>query len=170
MRFFLLFSSQLLTSSQIQTMEHRDDLIYFYKSSHGSKLNRNIKCAAIKDMLNRLDSPTGPKTTVYFSHSAAVQLLLTGLGAMRDDVDLKADNIAKMSTRRWKTSVVSPFAANVAVVRYDCPERDLVKIFLNEQLIHLDWCQANGACDWQDFKDRYALYANGNCDQIFCRK
>lgn len=150
-------------------MEYHEDLVYFYKSSHGSKLNGNIKCAAIKDMLNRLDSDTGPKTTVYFSHSAALQLFLTGLGAMRDDVDLKADNFAKMYTRRWRTSVISPFAGNVAVVRYNCTERDQVKIFLNEKLVHLDWCQANGACDWQNLKDRYALYVNGNCDQMFCR-
>lgn len=150
-------------------MEYRDDLVYFYKSSHGSKLNRNIKCAAIKDMLHRLDSHAGPKTTVYFSHSAALQLVLTGLGAMRDDVDLRADNFARMSTRRWKTSVISPFAGNVAVVRYTCAERDRVKIFLNEKLLHLDWCEANGACDWQQLKDRYAFYANGNCDHIFCR-
>lgn len=159
----------MLTSSQIQMMVYRDDLIYFYKSSHGSKLNRNIKCAAIKDMLNRLDSNVDPKTTVYFSHSAALQLFLTGLGALRDDFDLKGDNFTKMSMRKWKTSEISPFAANIAVVRYKCTERDQVKIFLNEKLLHLDWCGTNGACDWQHFKERYALYSNGNCDQIFCR-
>lgn len=151
-------------------MEYREDLTYFYKSSHGSKLNRNIKCAAIKDMLNRLDSHAGPKTTVYFSHSAALQLFLTGLGAMRDDTELKADNFVAMSTRRWKTSVISPFAGNVAVVKYNCPERDQVKFFLNEKLLHLDGCQANGACDWQTLRERYAHYADGNCDHIFCNK
>lgn len=153
-------------------MEYRDDLIYFYKSSHGSKLNRNIKCAAIKDMLDRLDSSSGPKTTVYFSHSAALQLFLTGLGAMRDDIDLKSNNsFVEMSMRKWRTSVISPFAGNIAVVRYNCPapSRDQVKFFLNEKLLHLDWCQANGACDWQHLKDRYVFYGNGNCDKIFCR-
>lgn len=159
----------MLTSSQIQMMVYRDDLIYFYKSSHGSKLNRNIKCAAIKDMLNRLDNNAGPKTTAYFSHSAALQLFLTGLGAMRDDIDLKGDNFTKMSMRRWKTSEISPFAANIAAVRYKCTERDQVKIFLNEKLLHIDWCGKNGACDWENLRDRYAFFANGNCDHIFCR-
>lgn len=152
-------------------MEYRDDLIYFYKSSHGSKLNRNVKCAAIKDMLHRLDNSSGPKTTVYFSHSAALQLFLTGLGAMRDPIDLKSENFAEMSKRKWRTSEISPFAGNVAVVRYNCAAsaRDQVKFFLNEKLLQLDWCEANGACDWQILKEQYAFYGNGNCEQIFCR-
>lgn len=150
-------------------LEYRDDIMYFYKSSHGSKLNRNIKCAAIKDMLKRLDDKAGPKTTVYFSHSSALQLLLTGLGAMQDDFNLKSDNFTQMYMRKWRTSRISPFAGNIAVVRYECIENDQVKFFLNEKLLHLDWCQTNGACNWQDFKDKYAFYANENCDEIYCR-
>lgn len=119
-------------------------------------------------MLNRLGSGDGPNTTVYFSHSAALQLFLTALGALRDDVDLKADNHAKMSTRKWKTSEISPFAGNIAVVRYKCATHDKAKFILNEHLLHMDWCNANGICDWQDLEHRYAFYANQNCDHIFC--
>lgn len=151
-------------------MEYRDDLIYFYKSSHGSKLNQHIKCAAIKDMLTRFDSDVGPKTTVYFSHSAALQLFLTGLGAMRDDVHLKGDNFHQMSMRKWKTSQISPFAGNIAVVRYKCTDQhDQIKFFLNEKLLRFDWCDWGGACNWDEVKRRYAFYANGNCDKFFCQ-
>lgn len=122
----------------------------------------------MKDMLNRLGSVDGPKTTVYFSHSAALQLFLTALGALRDDDDLKAENYAKMSNRKWKTSEISPFAGNIAVVRYKCPTHDQVKFFLNENLLHMDWCNANGICDWQDVEHRFAFYANQNCDHTFC--
>lgn len=151
-------------------MEYRDDLIYFYKSSHGSKLNRNIMCAAIKDMLNHLNSDVGPPTTVYFSHSAALQLFLTGLDAMRDDINLKGDNFAEASMRKWRTSRISPFAGNIAIVRYKCTERDRVKFFLNEKPLQFDWCQMDGACNSQDVTAKYAFYANENCDEIFCRE
>lgn len=150
-------------------MEYRDDLVYYYKSSHGSRINRNMKCAAISDMLNRLSSDTGPKTTVYFSHSAALQLFLTGLGALRDNIHLKADNFDKMSIRKWKTSDISPFAGNIAVVRYKCRDtQDQVKFYLNEKQLHFDWCKSNGACDWDDVQHRYAFYKNGDCDKLFC--
>lgn len=144
-------------------------MIYFYKASHGSKLNKHIKCEAMKDMLNRLSNSGGPTTTVYFSHSAALQLFLTALGALRDEHDLKADNISRMSFRKWKTSKISPFAGNIAIVRYECPTHDQAKFFLNENVLQFDWCQPNGACNWRDVETRYEFYANQNCDQVFCR-
>lgn len=161
---------QLFTPSQVRTLEYREDLSYFYKSSHGSKLNKNVKCSAVKDMLKRLGNGTEPKTTAYFSHSAALQLFLTSLGALRDERDLTADNFAEMSIRKWKTSKISPFAANIAIIRYQCPTHDKVRLFLNEKPLHIDWCGSDGVCDWNDMEEKYSFYANQNCDQIYCRK
>ncbi|XP_031618131.1 multiple inositol polyphosphate phosphatase 1-like [Contarinia nasturtii] len=158
----------LLTPSQVYLLEYLEDLNYFYKSSHGSKLNKNIKCFAMKDMLRRLSDDNKPKTTVYFSHSAAVQLFLTSLEAMKDDVNLTAENFAKSTLRKWRTSRVSPFAANVAVVRYKCPLNDKVKFFLNENVLHFDWCTENGVCDWNDVQEKYAFYAHTDCNKVFC--
>lgn len=161
---------QLLTPSQVHIIEYLEDLNYFYKSSHGSKLNKNVKCFAMKDMLERLSSDDGPKTTVYFSHSAAVQLLLTSLGALKDDVDLKAENFAQMAaTRKWKTSTVSPFAANIGIVRYKCSMKDKIKFFLNEKVLHFDWCTSDGVCDWEVVERKYAFYKHADCNQVFCR-
>lgn len=160
----------------MRIFEYQEDLNYYYKSSHGSKLNKNVKCFAMNDMLNRLSTDNNNnqsnKTTVYFTHSAAVQLLLTSLGAFKDEIDLKADNFTQMSFRKWKTSQISPFAANVAAVRYTClnNDNDKVKFFLNEKVLHLDWCTPDGVCNWHDFQQKYSFYANGNCDQIFCNE
>lgn len=164
-KFFRFF--QLLTPSQFRTLEYQKDLKYFYKSGHGSKLNKNIKCLAMNDMLDRLDSNTQPKTTVYFSHSAAILLFLTSLNALKDDVNLKANNFAEMHNRQWKTSVISPFAANIAIVRYTCPTTDQVKLFLNEKVLHLDGCKSDGVCNWQDIKDKFKYYTVENCEH-FC--
>lgn len=123
----------------------------------------------MKDMLKRLSNESSPKTTVYFSHSASVQLFLTSLGALKDEIDLKADNFAKMSARKWRTSKIAPFAANVAVVRYKCPTNDRAKFFLNERSLHFDWC-TDGVCDWHDVQQKYAFYARRDCNEFFCRK
>lgn len=149
-------------------IEYLEDLNYFYKSSHGSKMNKNIKCFAMKDMLRRLSDENVPKTTAYFSHSAAVQLLLTALGALKDNADLTADNFARSSRRKWRTSKVSPFAANFAAVRYKCSTNDKMKFFLNENILHFDWCNENGVCDWNDVQEKYAFYAQEDCNQVYC--
>lgn len=124
----------------------------------------------MKDMLSRIGDDSGPMTTVYFSHSAALQLFLTALGALRDHTNLTAHNFSEMSLRKWKTSEISPFAGNIAVVRYKCAQRDQVKFFLNEKLLHFNWCRSDGACDWQNVQSKYAFYANENCDHVYCRK
>lgn len=150
-------------------IEYQEDLNYYYKSSHGSKLNKNVKCFAMDNMLAHLSTNDEPKTIVYFSHSAAVQLFLTSLGAFRDEVDFNANSFSKMNTRKWQTSKISPFAANVAVLRFMCPNDDKVKFFLNERVIYFDWCTEDGVCNWDNVKEKYAFYANKNCDRIFCR-
>lgn len=168
---FIFYDIQLLTPSQVRIIEYQEDLNYFYKSSHGSELNKNIKCFAMKDMLERLSTDDGQKATVYFSHSAAVQLFLTSLGALKDEIDLKAENFEQIgSKRKWRTSKVSPFAANIGVVRYKCSTNDRVKFFLNEKVLYFDWCTSNGVCDWRDVEQKYAVYAYKDCDNIYCRQ
>lgn len=49
----------------------------------------------------------------------------------------------------WSTSKLSPFAANFVAV---CYSSNQVKFFLNEELIHFDWC-TNGVCNLKDVKE-----------------
>lgn len=69
-------------------------------------------------MINHLESQGMPKVVAYFTHSAAIQLLLTALGAHKDNDALRADNYQQVSRRKWRSSEVSPFAANLAVIKY----------------------------------------------------
>lgn len=125
----------------------------------------------MKDMLNHLSTNDQLKTTVYFGHSASLQLFLTSLEALKDEINPNADNFLQMSMRKWKTSKIAPFAGNIAVVKYTCPkDDDKVKFFLNEKVLHLDWCTQDGVCNWNDVKQKYAFYTNQNCDHIFCSK
>lgn len=69
-------------------------------------------------MLNHLESQTNPKVVAYFTESATIQLLLTALGAHKDNDGLRADNYQQMMRRKWRSSEVSPFASNLAVIKY----------------------------------------------------
>lgn len=68
-----------------------------------------------------IDSPGNgltQKVTVYFTHSTPFQAFLTALGIGKDAVPLRADNYYQQTQRNWRTSLLSPFAANLAVVLY----------------------------------------------------
>lgn len=60
-----------------------------------------------------------PKGIFYFTHSAALQLLLSTLGYAKDSEPLVHDtNIDKAKTRKWYTANLTPFAANLAAILY----------------------------------------------------
>lgn len=61
-------------------------------------------------------------------------------------------------------SKLSPFAANFVAVRYSSNQ---VKFFLNEELIHFDWC-TNGVCNLKDVKEHHELFSE--CKTIDCPK
>ena len=65
-----------------------------------------------------MNSSAQPQAIAYFTHSAAIQLLATALGLYKDRETLRADNYMEMKDRMWKTSTLSPFAANLVAVKY----------------------------------------------------
>lgn len=107
------------TPDHVNVLEYLEDLKYYYKASYGSEINSKIMCAAVKDMVKNLQSETNPKVVAYFSHASAIQLFLTSLGYGKDNEPLRADNYSQMKYRKFKSSVLSPFASNIAVVKYE---------------------------------------------------
>lgn len=125
---------------------------------------------AVNDMLKHLESREQPKAIAYFAHSATVQLFLTALGAVNDREALRADNFQQMQRRNFKSSINTPFAANLAVIKYDCPndnERNKIMFFLNQKPLDFSWCNV-GLCGWSDVKRMYGKFLEQNCDSTFC--
>lgn len=151
-------------------LEYYEDIHYYYKSGYGHKINENIACAAVADLMKHLESKEKPQVIGYFTHSSTVQLLLVALGVAKDREALRADNYLDMSRRKWKVSEIGPFGANLAAIKYDCPnesERNKVMFFLNEKPVDLDWCRV-GLCNWSDVKRHYEHFQTDNCAQTFC--
>ncbi|KAJ6642688.1 Multiple inositol polyphosphate phosphatase 1 [Pseudolycoriella hygida] len=147
----------ILSIEHFRIFEYREDLHKYYHVGHGSDINRKLECGLVQDMIARLDSQL--KVTGYFAHAETLMLLFTALGAFEDPTPLRADNYETMSTRAWKTSDISPFAANLAVVKYP---GDKVKFLLNEKVYKFDWCDAESDfCDWNIAKEKFA----GRCNK-----
>lgn len=123
------------------------------------------------DMLKHMQTKAQPQAIAYFAHSSTVQLMLTAMGAAHDDFPLRADNFAQMNRRKFKVSELTPFAANLAAIRYDCPndvERNKIMFFLNQKPLDLSWCNV-GLCNWSEIEKRWGHFAHEDCAQTFCK-
>ncbi|XP_060522505.1 multiple inositol polyphosphate phosphatase 1 [Cylas formicarius] len=163
------------TKDQLRFLEYGDDLKEYYATGYGNPLTERIGCAPIRDLLRRFQKTVdgkseGNKVTALFTHAATVQAALTTLGVAKDYTLLTADNYRQQARRRWRTSVISPFAANLVAVLHQCSVGDPYKVafYLNEVPVDdIPGC-AVGLCDWEAFKGRFEGLAEG-CDvRAFC--
>lgn len=122
-------------------------------------------------MLRHLNSNDSPKVIAYFGHIAIIHLHLTAMEAFKDTEAIQSDNFDRMANRKWKTSEICPFTANLAAVKYYCPNDNdatyKVKFFLNQKQLELDWCD-DGLCKLQDVVEKYSLFNNAVCSDIYC--
>ncbi|XP_047505220.1 multiple inositol polyphosphate phosphatase 1-like [Pieris napi] len=172
----------VFTKEDIKRLEFSEDLETYYKYGYGTPMNQKIGCTAVKDMMDffkiHLDheTPQQPKATVHFTEAEMILLTLTALGGYRDSAPLTGDNYHTQTARerRWSSSNMSPFNANLAAVLYKCVPNNNIKIrepyqvlFLsNERTLYLDGCNV-GLCDWSLVKNRLGLVAD-NCELSFC--
>lgn len=137
---------------------------------YGNRVNERILCELMKDLLNHTNSNNLLKVKMYSVHSATIKLLLTALGYARDNDDLRADNYAKMSQRKYRTNLLAPFSSNLVAVRYKCIDRTQtykLKFFLNEKLIDLGG-SIDGTYTLSQIQQKYKHFITADCSQYFC--
>ncbi|XP_053687588.1 multiple inositol polyphosphate phosphatase 1-like [Sabethes cyaneus] len=157
---------------QVEVLEYKEDLKYYYQNSYGYAKSADLACFTVADMIRNFEPKNDPRVVAYFTHESEIQIFLTALGALKDRTPLKANNFRSMGKRQFKSSIWTPFAANVIAVKYDCREHgdSSVKIgfFLNEQPLRLDWCRGR-LCSWHKVVQRYKRSINGDCSVLYCR-
>lgn len=104
----------------VAIMEYGEDLGYYYEAGYGFNMNKNILCETMQNMLQFLqnDSEEAP-ARILVTHSSSMQLLMVSLGLYEDEIPLTRSNFEQQHSRKWRTSLQTPFASNLAVVRYE---------------------------------------------------
>ncbi|XP_076302732.1 multiple inositol polyphosphate phosphatase 1-like [Lasioglossum baleicum] len=153
----------VFSKEELRVLEYREDLYYYYKAGYGREINAQLGCTLLQDMMNHFwkveqdrDS-NEPRGVFYFSDIISLQNLLTTLNINKDQTHLTAYNYKDMAKRQWRTSFISPFAANIVAVFYKCDsssQPNKVMFYLAEKLVLLDGCDV-GLCDWEYFKQKY---------------
>lgn len=154
-------------------LEYFEDLDFYYNSGFGGprRLFENMNCPLIQDMLDFLENDIGQeRVRVYGTHSTAFQLFLVTLGVFGNDQPLTAANFAQQANREWKSSLISPMATNIAVVRYSCGagNDDDIMFLINEQPMVIPGCQTNGICKSSFLRQRYQRFIGADCNSLAC--
>lgn len=156
----------------MSVLEYEDDMKYFYKSGYGFEANERLNCRAMQDMLTRFNSKDLPNVILNVGHSTGVQTFITAMGINKDDIKLTATNYNQLTDRRWKTSNIDPFGANLVAVKYECAtdltDKEKAVFFLNQNAVDLNWCNV-GLCNWSDVLKKYETFLNANCEDYYCK-
>ena len=176
----------LLDDEDIKILEYQGDLENYYEHSYGNKLNRNIECTLLSDIIKNLRDFSMGKSefrgVFRFTSSGTLVSLLTILGLFNDSVPLRADNYIQQNRRQFMVSNMVPMSANVAVVLYSCNSTEKagklehkLQVLVNEKPVALNRCHGNttssldeflscfkGTVDSCDFDAMCALPPTGN--------
>lgn len=170
------------TKEDLKRLEYAEDLETYYKYGYGSELNQKIGCTLVKDMMDFFvkhtehDEPQQPRAMIHFTEAPMVLMTLTAMGLHQDSVPLTGDNYHtnNMQNRKWTSSTLAPFNANLAAVLYKCTldgnfqinEQYQILFLQNQRPIYWEGCKV-GLCDWTFVKKKFAD-VTGKCDLEFC--
>ncbi|KAL6079656.1 Multiple inositol polyphosphate phosphatase 1 [Balamuthia mandrillaris] len=160
-QFCTLFDEELTA-----IMDYRDDLKQYWLKSYGYPLNYEMACPLMQDMVDAFDKAIAyngaaefaPKADLRFAHAETVIPFLSLLGFYKESEPPMADSSeAFKQTRQWRSSVLAPFASNVAIVLYKCSggQTYKVKVLHNEQEMQVPSCSGSIYCDYEEFKAIY---------------
>jgi len=161
--------------SHHRVLEYYYDLGWYYGFGYGvrnQRLVENLNCGLLQDLLIHMqsDDDTDQKARIFMTYLQESQMMLVALGAFRDTWPLHQHNFAQQSARHWSTSVITPFGANLVVVRHDCDDGDHDLVFLlNERPILVPGCdQQSGVCKLSFILNRFERFIGANCETFFC--
>lgn len=107
------------TPAHIQVLNYADDLKHFYKTGPGAEINSHVACPLVSNFIKTLDDLDDTRTTALFTHSSSMGLFFNSLGVGHGDGTLLSSNWNQfIDERRFRTANNSPFATNLAAIRY----------------------------------------------------
>lgn len=175
----------LFDQDDFDVLEYLYDLKHFWKRAYGYQINYRMSCILLSDIVKNIleatqvehtketsmqeKNPIGKLGVFRFAHAETLQPLYALLGLFKDK-ELRADNFATQRSRKYRTSHVVPFGANMAFILYSCNNsesknslRDFqVQVYVSEKLIPLP-CGDEISCPLEDFLKLYSEHTD-YCD------
>ncbi|XP_016837275.1 multiple inositol polyphosphate phosphatase 1 [Nasonia vitripennis] len=167
----------VFNKEELKIMEYREDLNYYYCCGPGREISAKVGCPLLSDMFQHFKrlasgSTNEPKGVFYFAHTMTLQTFLSALKIGYEPQPPLASNYASSANRKYRTSILGPFATNVVAVFYRCngaKPTNKVTFHVAERLTPLVSCNEDGTCDWESLEREFEDQVN-SCDMEFCNK
>lgn len=163
---------RLFDDADGQVLEYSGDLKQFWKRGFGHDINSKASCILFHDLFKRLDAAanqtgSGGRVSeavmVQVGHAETLLPLLTLLDLFKDDVPLNSSNFASHHGRAFRSGRIVPYAANLLMALFDCPDGLRLQARLNEQPLTLPGLDELSPL-YLDVRKRYEQLLQG-CDQ-----
>ncbi|XP_036449035.1 multiple inositol polyphosphate phosphatase 1-like [Colossoma macropomum] len=168
---------QLFDESDAQVVEYSGDLKQYWKKGFGHDINSKASCILFHNLFNRLNAvasqikagqPVSEVVTVQIGHAETLLPLLTLLGLFKDNTILTSTNFASQLGRAFRCGQIMPYAANLLVALYECPDGVRLQVRVNEKPVTLPGL-AGPSPLYEDVKKQYHQLLTG-CDQdVVCQ-
>lgn len=161
----------LFTNEDFKHFEYREDLKNWWNKAYAFMLSYEIACPLITDIILTFSDKikNAPESEVQqakfrFAHAETIIPLISLLSLYTDTQPLQYNSSPEfIAGRNWNSSWISPFAANVMFVLYECDKdgetEHYVKVLHNERELVLPGCD-DVYCNWHTFTKLFTAYFN----------
>lgn len=183
---------------ELLALEYMEDLDDYHKDAYGLDINSKMPCTVVRDLIRAIDAAmqpnaeSTPRTHLLFSHAGAIKRLTAyfGLFTVFDAECTKFNEHqhrqlheqlqeqprdqcpSAESSRKWRSSLISPFSANFAAVLHKCSRADgahtfVVQTMLQESPLVVAGCDSD-MCPVEQFRAHYHSALDCDLNKI-CR-
>ncbi|XP_039870016.1 multiple inositol polyphosphate phosphatase 1b [Simochromis diagramma] len=162
----------LFDESDAKVLEYKSDLKQYWKRSHGHEINSLSSCPLFHHVFRTLDRAGRPRrstdaspepASILVGHAETLLPLLSLLGLYKDQTPPTATNYDSQHGRRFRTSLIVPYAANLLFVLYDCQRGPRLQLLVNESPVRFPGLEAEDAPLYRDVRATYRHLLDG-CD------
>ena len=146
-----------LLADHVDILEYYADLENYYLNANGNALAKSAPMVLVRDIVDAIEANV-TRANWRFAHAETLIPFLAMLGLFDDQKPLTAD--FRDTNRIFRTSRISPMAANLAIFLHECPTDRRLRFTLNEQEVILPLCQGQVYCPFDTFTTAFhdALY------------
>ncbi|KAF5752593.1 putative Multiple inositol polyphosphate phosphatase 1 precursor [Tripterygium wilfordii] len=167
----------LFSPSEIALLEWTDDLEFFILKGYGNSLNYRMGVPLLRDVVQSMEQAimaneenhapgSYEKARLRFAHAETVVPFTCLLGLFLEGSEfqqIQREEPLQLpprppQNRKWRGSIVAPFAGNNMLVLYSCPNntssKHFVQVLHNEHPIPMPGCGDADFCPFEVFKER----------------
>lgn len=167
---------QFFDMEDLLIIDYLIDIRNYWEMGYGFTINWQTSCPYTSRLFKMFRNVVDGKRhneaypepfVVQFAHTDTIIPLYTAFGLFNDSQKFLAGNYQINKNRKFRTSLIGPFSANLGFGLYKCgTSMDyVIRLFVNEEPVVIPACRQT-SCLFSEFETYYNDLANCNVEQI----